>query len=316
MQTECGLVKPAWTAKFVGDSTFMKFRRDICVHIRKKWGYDVRLWSCRGGAWETTRAETLAAAPNTNLTIMSPDGNRLSLQSDRREPAWLRRDAEQICGGLRFTSDKGVVLRGDACLSPGLNNHEIFDDLCQLYANIYENLRVPLVNIAQGVELEIDGRHWKVPVASREAVMDLVDDLIENSALTETFNAQAPAHLWHWKYNPIRERHFPTCKICNKKATSMHLDGILHIGLCSHNKASFDFEDREQLCSDGLVFSLADNALDSRPFIELRRPSGSGTNTRGCGQVFQDFPPSSVLADGQEYRFARFACLPRSLVRT
>jgi hypothetical protein len=50
------------------------------------------------------------------------------------------------------------------------------------------------------------------------------------------------------------------------------LEGIIHINKCSHNKASFDFEDRERLCFDGLVFSLADGTLDSRPFIEPDRP--------------------------------------------
>jgi hypothetical protein len=270
VKKKSGLQPPKWTAKFVGDSTFLKFRTPICVHIRKQTGHDIRFWSCRGGAWETSLAETLAAAPHTDLTIMSPNGNRLSLQSQCREPEWLRRNAEQVCGGLRATSTYGVVFVGDAGLSPGVKYGRTYASLSQLYRNIYENLGVPLVNQAPGVELESDGLHWKV--ASQEAVLHLVDDLVKNSALTESFANHAPAPLWYWKYNETAGRHYPQCKICEKLACDQHLVGKVHAERCHGSSISFNFHEREQLCFRGQVFLLADGTVDSRAVIEPDRP--------------------------------------------
>ena len=77
---------PTRTMKMNGDSTFQQFRLCICLHVRESFGFDMRFWHCRGGAWENQIAETLAASPKTDFTIVCPNGNRLSLQSEKVEP--------------------------------------------------------------------------------------------------------------------------------------------------------------------------------------------------------------------------------------
>ena len=52
----------------------------------EKWSFDMRFWDCRGGAWENKIAEYLAASPSTDLTIVCPNGNRLSRQSEQFVP--------------------------------------------------------------------------------------------------------------------------------------------------------------------------------------------------------------------------------------
>jgi hypothetical protein len=171
---------------------------------------------------------------------------------------------------LRVTSIHGIVFVGDAGLSPGVKNYDIYAALSQLYMAIYEDLGVPLVNQAPGVELESDGLHWKV--SSHRAVLNLINSLIEKAAPTKSFAAFAPAVLWHWKYSPTLNAHFPFCKVCDKKACDEHLESKNHEKVCYSKKACFDFEQREHLCSYGKVFHQVDGTLDSRPFLEADIP--------------------------------------------
>ncbi len=86
VQRQTGIRPPTRTFKEIGDSTLHEFRRAICQHLREEFLFDVRWWSCRGGAWETTLAEDLARSPKTDSTVMCPNGNRMSLYSQKREP--------------------------------------------------------------------------------------------------------------------------------------------------------------------------------------------------------------------------------------
>ena len=78
VQRQTGITVPTLTFKHVGDSTFHLFRRAICQHLRQMFSTDVRLWSCQGGALETTLAEEIAKSLPTDRTLMCPNGNRLS----------------------------------------------------------------------------------------------------------------------------------------------------------------------------------------------------------------------------------------------
>ena len=193
----------------------------------------MRYWLSRGGAWETDLAEDLALAPKTDNTAMSPDGNRLMLQDRMVEPTWLQPNAEHICGGLRETSTLGVVFVGDADLSPGVDNGQVYARLSEVYMSVFAQLGVPLVNQAPGIELQDDGIHWKV--SSHEAVLALVDVLIEKSAPTESFKVCPPAPLWQWRFNPTHIRHFPGCKKSGKLASDDHLHSWLHNEKCGGN---------------------------------------------------------------------------------
>jgi HrpA-like RNA helicase len=86
VQRMTGIQPPTRTLKKIGDSTFQDFRRSVCQHLREQFLFDVRWWSCRGGAWETTLAEDLAASPKTDNSVMCPNGNRMMLHSQLREP--------------------------------------------------------------------------------------------------------------------------------------------------------------------------------------------------------------------------------------
>ena len=195
---------------------------------------------------------------------------------------WLQENAEAICGGLRLTSTAGVVYVGDAALSPGVKNPFVYARLTELSFSLYKGLGVPLVNEAPGVELESDGLHWKV--SSEIAVLNLVDLLVSKSARTSSFKECRPAGLWQWKYLQQYQLHYPYCKVCDTLASDIHLNSRGHLDKCSGNVKSFDFLQREQLCHNGLKFSLDDGSLDLRPVIEGDRP----LLLDGCPIIFED----------------------------
>jgi hypothetical protein len=164
----------------------------------------------------------------------------------------VQRNANDICGGLRENSTSAVVFVGDASLSPGLKHGKVYERLSELYVHNLEQLGVPVVTRAPGVELQDDGIHWKL--TSSTAVLELMSTLIAASALTANFKACPPAALWHWKYLPNPEKHYLFCKRCDKLASDAHLASFSHIKYCFGNVTGFAFCGRVEMCSGGNVF--------------------------------------------------------------
>ena len=234
----------------IGDSTFLEYRRPICQHLRKAFLFDVRWWVCRSGAWETSLAEDLAISPKTDTTVMCPNGNRMSLhRGPYDEPAWLKPNAANICGGLRETSTHAAVFVGHASLSPGLENKEVYARVTELYVNLFGGLGVPVVTHAPGVELQADDLHWTA--SSEKAVLEVISTLMENMTPTKEFAVCPPAPLWHWKFD--HKKHYPWCKKCDQVASNSHLGGKKHIDRCGSRRSPYEFEGREHFCNYGLV---------------------------------------------------------------
>ena len=266
VQRQSGITPPTLTFKLVGDSTFHLFRRAICQHLRQTFLTDVRCWSCQGGALETTLAEVLAKSPPTDTTVMCPNGNRLSGYDQLREPPWLQPNANDICGGLRETSNTAVLFVGGHDLCPGVPHPDIYARLIQLYAFSFARLKVPVVTEAPGVLLQEDRIHWRA--SSTPAVLNLMTVLMQHSAPTVNFTVCPVAALWHWKYFKHDLKHYPTCKACDKRMTDSHLAGYYHRQRCGSSMAGFAIKDRKELSRDGLEFLGSDN----KPTVESLPP--------------------------------------------
>ena len=256
VQGRTGIRPPTQTFKLIGDSTFQEFRRAVCQHLRKQFMFDVRCWSCRGGASETALADDLIRSPKTDSTVMCPNGNRMRGYDQMREPGWLQQNAKDICGGLRETSTSAVLFVGDPALSPGVEHPEVYAALIGVYLNAFERLGVPVITKAPGVELQVDRIHWSA--SSTPAVLELMTILVKQSLPTQEFLVCPPAAQWHWIYLPHDEKHFPYCRRCNKMATDIHLGSTYHIKVCGRNLAGFAIQDRQQLCEEGHKFHGSD----------------------------------------------------------
>ena len=256
VQLQTGIQEPTKTNKQLGDSTLQMFRRDICQHLREVFSTDVRLWSCRGGASETTLAEELAKSLTTDTTVMCPNGNGLSACDQMRVPAWLAQNADDICGGLRVTSTSAVLFIGEEDLCPGVPHPDIYARLIQLYAVSFARLNVPVVTQAPGVLLQEDRIHWSA--SSTTAVLNLMTVLMQQLRNTDTFSCLPPVALWHWKYHEQPGKHFPVCNRCDKKITDEHLSSNDHEQRHGKNWASFAIQDRETLANHGVVFTGMD----------------------------------------------------------
>ena len=109
------------TATCLSDSTVLEFRVECILKLRDL-GYDTKRWHCKGGAYETQFAVDILLSPSVDLSIVFPNGVRLSKQQDCREPYWLEPCCAQMATALHMTSAKAVAFVGDASLSPGLEH--------------------------------------------------------------------------------------------------------------------------------------------------------------------------------------------------
>ena len=92
-------------------------------------GYDTKMWQCHGGAHETQFAVDIIFSPHVDLSIIFPNGNRLARQQQCREPHWVKGCAAEIATALHTTSVNAVAFVGEAVLSPGLQNAEVYKEL-------------------------------------------------------------------------------------------------------------------------------------------------------------------------------------------
>jgi len=120
------------TAKCLSDSTLFEFRV-ACILKLRSLGYDTRLWQCQGGKQETQFAVDITLSPSVELCIIFPNGNRLARQKQSREPRWLRECADEIATALHTTASNAVAFVGDAVLSPGLQNAEVYENLGRFF---------------------------------------------------------------------------------------------------------------------------------------------------------------------------------------
>ena len=157
----CKLRTLCYSAKIISDSTFLPFRAEACLCLRR-FGYDVKTWRCIGGASEGDLAVRVATSGRTDLSISAPNGNRLSRQTEEWEPEWLERVCGHISQAHKETSEHAVVFVGDARLCPGVANPKAYAVLAPMFQEKLRKLGVPVVGECPGVELEADGVHWCV----------------------------------------------------------------------------------------------------------------------------------------------------------
>jgi hypothetical protein len=189
-------------------------KHDLCY--LPIFGYDVRKWCAKAGAWEEDVAVQVATSPSVDLNIVTPNGNRLSRQRDGHQPAWLDRTCEKVAESMRQTASQAVVFVGDASLSPGLQNASTYAMLIPKMHLKFRQLNVALVTEAPGIVLAEDGVHWRI--SSHVAVASLVDALVVNAGDTALIRRGALPNLWRWSFNEKRQTHFPCCMVCDKLA--------------------------------------------------------------------------------------------------
>ena len=113
------------TAKVLSDSTVFEFRVACILQLRSL-GYDTRLWRCHGGYQETQFAVDITLSRSVDLCIIFPNGNCLARQQQCREPRWVKKCADEMSTALHATARLAVAFVGDAMLSPGVQNAEVY----------------------------------------------------------------------------------------------------------------------------------------------------------------------------------------------
>ena len=97
------------TAKVIGDSTLAGFKNAIWWILREL-GYDLKDFSCKGGATEEDVAAMIAGTSNVDLCIAIPNGNRMARQN-RAHCNWMHVVTEQI-GKVMINGSKNRSARG------------------------------------------------------------------------------------------------------------------------------------------------------------------------------------------------------------
>jgi hypothetical protein len=245
-------------------------------------GFDVRRWCARGGAWEEDVAVQVATSPVVDLNIVCPNGNRLSFMEEGYHAGWLDRACEKLASSMRATSSRGVVFLGDASLSPGVRNVVTYAELVPKMQLKFRQHGVALVSEAPGITLAADGVHWRI--GSQVAVAALVDALIAAAKSTTSIKRGLLPNLWHWKYNSTSMAHYPTCKLCDKRASDPHLVSGDHRANAGGTRLSFDFPDRMRYCCDGVVF-MQDGQRLTTPCLRADHPLPCGTGADVCSRM-------------------------------
>ena len=190
--------------------------------VLRNLSFDLKLWHCRPGARENEFAVDIMLSPQVDLSIVVPNGNKLSRQQRVHEPWWVRRSCREISTAMSKTSSRCVAFVGDASLSPGLKQADVYQHLVPMLQSIFRECGVPLVTAAPEVELAIDGVHWCV--SSQKAVEKVVHSLVKAALPTSNFHCESPPCLWGWRFNPTFQRHYPACIACNRECTDQHLE--------------------------------------------------------------------------------------------
>ena len=245
------ILLPERTAKLLSDSTFTEFRAACCLALRNV-SYDVKLWHCCPGAQESEFAVSIMLSPKVDLCIVVPNGNKLSRHKLMREPQWLPDVCREISTAMHHTSSHGVAFVGDASLSPGLEQADLYKYLVPMLQSRLRECGVPLVTTAPGVKLAIDDVHWCV--SSQEEVQGVIRSLVKQALPTSDFHCASPPCLWGWQYNSTFQRHYPTCIACNRECTDKHLESNRHLENAHGTWLSFDFPDRLKHLNMGVEF--------------------------------------------------------------
>ena len=172
--SESRLQKFSHTAKVLSDSIFLEFRMQCCKQLREL-GYDCKVWRCVSGASEHDLSVHIATSRFTDLCIAAPNCNRLSRLSKSREPWWLNQVCDYLTSAMKDTCDRAVCFIGDASLSPGVNDPQVYGQLVPKYQRNLGDRGVPVVSNCPGIVLD-DGIHWSV--TSANAVASLFTFLI------------------------------------------------------------------------------------------------------------------------------------------
>ena len=298
VKSQCELCSLRYSAKILSDSTFLKFRAEACLCLRRL-GYDVKTWRCIGGVSEGDLAVHVATSGRTDLSISAPNGNRLARQNEVWEPRWLQRACGHISQAHKETSERAVVFVGSAVLCPGVANPDAYAALAPMFQAKLRDLGVPVVGECPGVTLEADGVHWCV--TSRSAVENLLEALVNAARPTADFVNMPPPPLWHWRYDATLCRYYPCCKVCNKLASDGHLDSQNHwrtVGTCS----SFDFAQRQHYSEHGVILRRGgqpDGVPETTPFLPAEHRLTEGLEGGS--------PPATVTAFAVTGDFAEVA---------
>ena len=251
-----GVQKPEKTARIIGDSTLMVFRKECCNKLRQL-GYDVKVWRCKGGATEQEVAVSVAITGQSDLCIAIPNGNRLGRQSKERPPSWINEVCESLCAGLKATARRGVIFVGDAELSPGVAQPEVYQKLVPVFQQALKEVGLPVIGQIAGLVLAEDGIHWSTQ--SRFEVEKLMEMLSLNAVYTEKLRSLKPPELWHWKLESTSGKHFPACIPCGKLLSEKHLTSKQHIANTCGVQLSFYFPRHEYYQQNDTVLYVNGN---------------------------------------------------------